>query len=574
MSGFDAGGGAAGGLGAADARDVGAGWAELVATAVQGTARRSAAVEVFDGVLEHGEYLHAMEPTERLLGLAALTTAGRRAGAAALTGASPATPALPETRPVAPGLARWFDGLLVGHRELLGELLEGMGERGLLLPPTRLPDLLDLAAAEVGLADAALAVGGERGRWLAGQDPRWAGVVARLEAPGMSGGAAEGTVAGARDTPGTPGKVPREAVTPGERDTPGTPGKVPREAVSPGEWEAAREALTHGREPADVRERLVWTIARYPFDGVDELLDQSLDDRAVGVRRTAARALGARMASAYQQRMAQRATSWVAVQRRGGFLGRGRTEIVVTLPESLDEAARRDLVDKEAHLLGPAIKGEKAQWLHAVVAATPLAAWAAAGEPAELIRAEVDAGWGPVLLQAWTARAVAEARHRSPLAGAWAAALLDDGMTTAGSERLLIAIDPLARVRAVIDRLSHPGDPSIGPRFAGAVPHPWPVDVLDAVLHTIVRGGDAHAWGWGEVIGGIGRREPTEHLARLDAAAHASMGTRATLLQRAADTMRLRAGLAAALDEAAAQAFSRGIPNREAPPHPPEGDTP
>jgi hypothetical protein len=114
-------------------------------------------------------------PEERLLtaagAIAVQRRAGRRAAAAPALPPPAAEVTLLQCPPAAVGR---LELLLADRRSLLGEWLRALAARGRRAPEERLPDLLEAATATQALRDDVEAVLGERGRWLAALEPRWA----------------------------------------------------------------------------------------------------------------------------------------------------------------------------------------------------------------------------------------------------------------------------------------------------------------------------------------------------------------------------------------------------------------
>lgn len=512
-------------------------WADLVAAAVQGTARREPDLNAAFALAGLEAPSADADLPARTLDAAALLTAARRAGAPiAATALDPTRaliePALPETAPVRSDLAQWVLMLGSHDRHLLGELLLGMAQRGLIVPAWLTPTLLELAIRpqeSAAVRAAAVAVCGQRGRWLATQDER-----RRRLAAGQ-----------AADAPS-----PEDADTDLADDQPWREGDVatrlawlsalararPAQAL-----QVAAAALRGKGESADLRERVIGVLGAQPLPGDPDLLDAALDDRALGVRRAAARVLGARSDTPFQDRMAARARAWVSViQTPGGILRRGSRSLHIDPPASLDAAAARDQLATEWQGFGT-VRGDRAQYLHAVVAATPLARWADLGSPKDLLQLPGTDAWLPVLHQGWARRTVTEADPQ------WADALLIAAPALPSTESLLAVASQEGRRAATLSRLADASPEQLS-RWLAALPHPWPPDVLSAFARVLPRAAAKHPYGWSPVLTDLARLEPPEVAAILTPVIAQLPSVTSAAAQRAVDTLRLRAQLRAALD--------------------------
>jgi len=201
-------------------------------------------------------------------------------------------------------------------------------------------------------------------------------------------------------------------------------------------------------------------------DADEAFLDDALDDRSRLVREVAATLLDALPNSRRAQRMAARATALVHVT------GVKRVQLTVTLPDKLDDAARRDGINDAK----PGKLGMKAWWLAQMIGATPLAAWTARGhEPTDLIAAAT--AHREVLL-GWT-RAAIQQRDRAWLEALSAAAPADVDVVAA-----LGAVDPSSAHRTVAAALDNLKDAQVI-RVLAALPGPWPVALSRAAVERV-----------------------------------------------------------------------------------------
>ena len=346
-------------------------WDELVASALIGTARRPPAIP--------GEPRAVLASIDRDDPAGAVLKAGaalglyRQAGARpAVDGTPPPAPAPDERRPYCSVVAaERLDAMLAGRfRAVLGEWLRLVAGAGLLVPPDRLPGLLYAGAVDPRLRAGATDVIGERGRWLAGRNPAWAWASGRAD-----------------DDVGTWATGSRDAR------------RLLLARLRPVDAGRVRELLasTWATETPEDRAAFLTALATNLSMDDEPFLEAALDDRRKEVRQAAAGLLWGLPGSRLGARMAERTRPLVQLP-------------AVRLPVSVDPAMARDGVVARP----PAGVGERAWWLHQLVAATPLSTWA--GEPAGLV-AQAPAP----LRQAWAEAAARQGDED------WAMALLDAG---------------------------------------------------------------------------------------------------------------------------------------------------
>jgi Family of unknown function (DUF5691) len=416
-----------------------AGWPDLVSVALLGTERRDPPA-LADPALAG---LVGGSTEERLLSAAGSLAVFRRAGRLA----SPAPP-LPEPAPAevlpACGAAAAYRLLLLldDHRGLLPEWLRAVAARGLRVPAERLPELLEAATASQALRADVEPVLGERGRWLAARSPRW-GWAAPLPA------------------------------TEEERQALWLTGTRPQRhrlfaelrRTRPAE---ARELLERGfaREEASDRAWFTGALGEGLSAADEALLESALDDRRQEVRYAAARLLARLPGSALARRMTERTVPLLRVE--------DGTRLRATLPDDLDEPAIRDGIIRRPS----SGTGERAWWLHQLVASTPLAAWDAVGLTPELAATLPVTGDLEVPLRRGFAQA-AEAQ-RDPR---WATAFLNVNPRLAGFA------DPR---RAAIAALEHLRAGETG--IADALQAPWPRELGEGALEMLAKIADRGHW--------------------------------------------------------------------------------
>jgi hypothetical protein len=304
--------------------------------------------------------------------LDALALVGTARIAGALTGPSlaPVEPAAEEARPIAPASAAALLPPLLDDegRALLPEWLALCANRGWLVPPLLLPRLLSEVKHEEERAQL-VRVMGERGGWLARQNPAWAWVHAATPQPDVAlwdVGTEDERIGCLRSLRANDPAKARELVVRTWTD-------------DPPEFRArALDELRVGLSVADE-----------PF------LTKALADRRKDVRTTAQSFLARLPGGGLAGRMRERAERLVAVQR--GLLGK---KIEVNLPAAFDAAWKSDGIEEKP----PAGVGEKAHWTMQILALVPVRYWAdkLGVAPAALIElARKSSDWGDLLLGAW-----------------------------------------------------------------------------------------------------------------------------------------------------------------------------
>ena len=321
-------------------------------------------------------------PERDLLLRAGMHAVYRAAGRRGETGVEGPGPAPGETLPAcsakAAEIVRW---LLVGQRiEMLSEALDRLGLAGLRVPHALLPAALDVK--QTGLRPAVAAVLGDRGLWLAKQNPEWRWA---------TGGSEE------------PDETVWEEGALGERISTlrRIRGRDPRSGLMRVEdvWRS---------EKADARVAMVEALETGLSSGDEQFLERALDDRSVRVREAAAMLLARIPDSAYAGRAAARADT-VLVRYEppaGGLRGvaeglsrRGHAgRLAVEPPDHPDAGWGRDLPGgMPEHGVG-----EKAWRVSRVLSVVPPAHWEEhfGVTPSDLIAA-ARGDWEMALLAGW-----------------------------------------------------------------------------------------------------------------------------------------------------------------------------
>ncbi|SDE66530.1 DUF5691 domain-containing protein [Auraticoccus monumenti] len=299
-------------------------------------------------------------PAEQgLLDDAALWQVARRAGHRPRTQEDLREPAPAEHLPTAPPAADQLLGLLLHQppvpptmvRPLLRLWVTCCADADRVPEPSRLPALLDRGIRDVGLREDLARLRSARLRWLVGLREEWRLPPATDEAPVHQ-------VPDEHEWARTPAATRERVLAEVARHDPAAAVRLVRSS-----W-----ATDRARE----RAALLTVLGQRPHPAAIDLLEEALDDSAVGVRRAALAVLDRLPTSPRAQRMAGRLAALVTVQRRSGLgrlLGRGGVRLQVERPEAPDQAAQRDGLDE------PDEGSRTDHWLTQLAAAAPLTWW-------------------------------------------------------------------------------------------------------------------------------------------------------------------------------------------------------
>jgi hypothetical protein len=438
-------------------------WAELIATALVGTDRRTPTLPLDGGAL--GDLLGRLGPGEdapgALLGAAAAVALYRRAGWLPTSGiAEPFPPCPPDDLPpcsrrAGGHLAQMLSG---AHAQALPEWLAALAAAGRGVPPALLPALLDHGLKSDAIRSQIAAVLGSRGRWLAGLNPDWDYAIVPKGVP------AEETVVPLWETSS---RTVRLAIL---------------SLLRAREPNRARELLaaSWASEKVDERAAFLETFAQGLSMADEPFLEQALDDRAERVRRAAAELLSRLPGSAFAIRMAARAAQ--CVRWEPGL----KPHIEVTLPDTYDKAMQRDGIVRKPT---SSSVGEKAWWLGQMLELTPPVAWCDLWgvQPMQIVGARMPREWRGLLLAAWSEAA---RRHADQT---WLEALI--AQRRAGSKpgdlsELLPYLAPARREQIALELLQG-GEPlaSDHPALAGlrSLPGVWSQALARAALAALRR---------------------------------------------------------------------------------------
>lgn len=435
-----------------------AGSTELVSTALVGTARRQADPGGLGAPVAAFAARLTGEPASDLLETVALQECFARG---AVTAGSVKVPeaAQDDDRLLLPRAAgARLAELLADNSAFLREWFEAAGGHDFRAPDDLCSLLMDRAKSLSGHREQLLRLAGARGRWLAAQHPGWRSLVRAAvedESVWSHGRAAERrlwlTQLRSRDA------AAALEILAGSWGTESGPGKAELLTV-----------LADGLSLAD-----------------ESLLEIALDDRRAEVRRTAADLLGRLPDSAFGRRMAQRAGAWLS------FGPRLRQPVLTTTgPGVLDDAARRDGVGDSYGYTAYRADGAPdlaAEWLHRMVAGTPLRHWERVlGQPERAVRVAMSNGMRGPMFAGLSDAALAQRNS------AWAKALFgafaaqEAGESDSEKLRELFALQPLDDQVRHLHRLDSSWLAEIE-SLLRAVPHPWPRAMGEHVLRLLLE---------------------------------------------------------------------------------------
>ncbi|WP_306360680.1 DUF5691 domain-containing protein [Nocardia sp. CC227C] len=434
------------------------GIAELVSTALVGTARRAADTAALPAFVAAAAR-SGDDPAVALLEAVALQDCFLR-GAVSPSAAEKSDTAEEDPRPpLPPAAAARLGALLTGTSSFLAEWFAAAEPFDYRAPDTMCSRLLERAKSVAVHRESLLRLAGARGRWLAARHPGWRGLV---------------RAAADDDSVWSHGR-------PAER-------RAWLARLRRTDADAARTALANSW-PTESGPGMVELLAVLA-DGLSAadapLLESGLDDRRAEVRRLAADLLTRLPDSAFARRMERRASAWLTV---GAHPDGPR--LTTTGPGVLDDAARRDGVGDPFPLTAYRADGAPdlaAEWLHRVVAATPLRHWEPLlGPPEEAVRTPMAEGLRGPMLHGWADAALAQ---RDP---AWARALfaIMAEAPVAGDPdmeklRELFAVQPLDDQVRHLRRLDSSWLAEIE-SLLRALPHPWPAPVAEHVLRLLLE---------------------------------------------------------------------------------------
>jgi hypothetical protein len=350
-------------------------------------------------------------------------------------------------------------------RSLLPEAFSLIAQAGRRLSPVVLPIALDLKGQEIRAV--LPSVLGERGRWLAAQNPDWAWVRDQEAA------------AASRSLPADAERLWQEGVL-AER-------AAVLERLREVDPDQGRLWLTQTwkSEKADTRLVLMRALTVGISLADEPFLEAALDDRSERVRALAADLLVRLPDSALAMRMRTRAMDCLAMRKK---LFGARVALEINPPERLSEDWQRDGI-----LVKPpgTIHGPRAWWLLQLVSRVPPALWKqqVGAAPAAVIAITKDTEWHSALLEGWVSAAIAF-KDTEWLRALWRAWPLYDQTRI----DILYAMPPEMAEEYVLALLTkelvRPGEDYSSE--VGVLPKPWNEHVSSAMLPRLRQLGESN----------------------------------------------------------------------------------
>ena len=394
-------------------------WDDILATAVVGTEQRELKLVAREDEL--GRLLAQIDNTDRegsLLTAASVVALYRSAGTAPPQDTHPLPEACVQddairgTAASGQHLALMLDG---EFREVLPEWLAAMNRAHKRVPEEQLPALLDHGRAELSLRRAIVDVVGQRGEWLAVQNPDWNYAIRRDEKHVWETGSREERLLLLEDLRTTDPTKARELL-----------------------------ATTWPQESARDRVVFLGKFATGVSPGDEPFLNDALHDRSVEVRRAARMLLASLPNSGFSRRLKALANQILSFKKP--LIGKARIE--VTLPEDPIAWLKANDVEIDSPPRNTTQSvGPKAWALKEMISLIPVTRWNELWKktPIEIIRAGEESEWRESFTLGFLAAA---RRDRDP---GWIEALVLFTATDPKQPPLieLVAYLPAARLEAL-----------------------------------------------------------------------------------------------------------------------------
>lgn len=262
--------------------------------------------------------------------------------------------------------ARCLQQILEGQFPyLLSEWLEKAAISGQRVPEMLLPALLDKGRQQQKLRPAILPVLGQRGRWLAAQNPDWNYALALTTEADWETGTPSARLLHLQDLRSHDPNCARELLqSTWKQETAGDRAKF---------LEAFRIGLSMADEP---------------------FLEATLGDRSKEVRRTAADLLASLPASRLCQQVTEHICRYLILKQNKDL------SLQVQLPEQLDNTLVQLGIEPKPTAAVNSKVGEKAWWLLQIIGATPLSTWTDRWQlpPEKIVKLIQSHDWQMVLL--------------------------------------------------------------------------------------------------------------------------------------------------------------------------------
>ncbi|MBM4259657.1 MAG: hypothetical protein FJ147_27640 [Deltaproteobacteria bacterium] len=350
-------------------------WKDIVTTAIIGTERQALTIPQLNNAT--GALFAQLDPNDRertLLCTAAVVMLYERAGRVAAAAVQPTmTPCEEETlAPCSLLSAQHLSMMLNGqYKDVLPEWLTAISTIQRRAPEEYLPALLEAGRTHSALRSAILPVLGQRGIWLAQQNPAWNYVASTTNASAWETGNLAARLEFLQKLRSTDPQQARELLA------------ANWQQETPEDRATFLEALRTNLGLAD-----------------ESFLESALDDRRKEVRRVAVDLLASLPDSALCRRMIDRIRPLVTISRKWIV----KDTLTVTLPERCDDTMIRDGIESKA----PGGKGQKAWWLQQMIGIVPPSFWCqeSGQTPGVLIQLSQRSEWQEPFLQGWVQAAL------------------------------------------------------------------------------------------------------------------------------------------------------------------------
>ncbi len=446
------------------------GWETLTAVALLGTDRQGTIPAIVEDALT--PLLAQIDTTDTegwILSAAGLLSAYQQAGQLLPKQERPC----PEPCPSDPSVFASercfpFFKMILGDefKQALPEFLTLLSQNGQCAPPQYLPQLLDWGRThrEVNLV---MAVLGQRGEWLARQNPDWSYAIA---------------------TPQSTAATDYVALwETGDRTARLNLLKQWRQ-IDP---DAAREQVASSWKQESAKDRAEFLACfELGLSLADEaFLDKALGDRGKDVRRTAAILLSTLPDSRLSNELGTLVQAYVQFKEAGKQL-----KPTVNLPNLEDEQWKPYEFLKQTALHPMQKKqGDRANLLTELIGFAPLSVWESVGSPQTLLGAIIRSDWELMFIEGWGM--AAQWQHNLP----WAEALLNwfcAQKTSVQQERIVLeAMGQLFRLlpaewqaQWITDQLNEKSwDDYVLEEFLNQLPTPWSLDLSRALLVSVCQ---------------------------------------------------------------------------------------
>jgi hypothetical protein len=343
-------------------------WDDILATAVVGTEQRELNLAARDDEL--GQLLAQISNTDRegsLLSTAAVVALYRSAGVAPLSDSQPAPEAcLPDEAKRASAasgqhLALMLDGQF---REMLPEWLAAMNKARLRVPEEQLPALLDHGLSEPSLRKMITSVLGQRGEWLAAQNPDWRYATRRGEQELWETGSREERLLLLADLRSADPAKARDLL-----------------------------ATTWAQESAKDRAVFLEKFAAGLTTPDEPFLNDALHDRSVEVRRVARKLLAGLPTSEFSRRLQQLVKPVMNFKKP--LIGKARLEVSLPNDDPIAWLTANNVEIDSPTQTATGSFGPKAWYLKEVISLVPITHWSKtwAKSPLEIVKAADESEW-------------------------------------------------------------------------------------------------------------------------------------------------------------------------------------